>query len=101
MSNGSLFWNTEDAYFFILKEDVGFNFSYRGYAVELVREIYPLGASPPPYNHCSLLVLHVTSISVQTYTVDNFCSAGIEPFPSIFYSGNMLPELMKWSDGHF
>ena len=102
-SNGSLFWNTKDAYVFISIGELGYNFSYLGYVVEIVREIYPLGASGPEDSHCSMLVLHVTPDSTQQYTIDNFCSTGIEPLQGVFYSGNRMPggQIMKWSGERF
>ncbi len=103
-AGGELFWNSDNVYFFIGMVDRGYNFSYLGYVVEIIREIYPLGASGPEVSHCSMLVLHVTPNSIQQYTIDNFCSSGIEPLNGSFYDANELQPngpLMRWSNGRF
>ena len=102
-SGGELFWNADNAYFFIAMADRGYRFSYLGYLVELVREIFPFGASAPSDKHFSVLVLQVTPSAVQRYSVDNFWLARVEPFQGTLYAANMLPGggSMKWSGAQF
>ncbi|MFZ0639304.1 MAG: hypothetical protein WAM59_06375 [Candidatus Acidiferrales bacterium] len=103
-AGGTLFWNADEAYFFIGMVDRGYDFSYLGDVIEQVREIYPLGASPSNYTHCSLLVLHITSNSIQQYSIDDFLLAeGPEPFEGTLYLTNDLPGggAIKWLGNSF
>ncbi len=101
-SGGTLFWNAEDAYLFINARDAGYRFSYLGYAVEVVREIYPFGASSPEENHFSLLVLHVTRNSVERYTTDNFwLGSGPYPFHGELDGGYHDGKFLVWSGTRF
>jgi len=102
-SGGELFWNADNAYFFIGMADRGYRFSYLGYLVEQVREIFPFGASAPSDKHFSVLVLRVTPSAVQRYSIDNFWLARVEPFQGTLYAANMLPggRYMKWSGTQF
>jgi len=102
-SGGELFWNADNAYIFIGVTDRGYRFSYLGYLVEQVREIFPFGASAPSDKRFSVVVLHVTPSAVQRYLIDDFWLARVEPFQGTLYAANMLPGagFMKWSGTRF
>jgi hypothetical protein len=103
-SGGDLFWNSEDAYVFIGMADRGYRFSYLGFLMEQIKELYPFATSLPSDKHFSVLALHVTPDLVQHYSVDNFrLGSAPEPFHGMLYAGNMLPGggLLKWSRTQF
>ena len=100
---GEVFWNANEAYVFESVVQRGYPMSYWGYLGEMIRELFPFGASSPKDNHYFVVVLRVTPESVQRYTTDNYWLGSIEPFEGALYGGNLLPGgiLMKWSGTHF
>ena len=102
-SNGHLVWNSSDAYVFIGVVESGYTFSYLGYLGEVVREIFPFGASSPEKKHYYAVVLHITSETVQRYSFDNFQSGNVFAVGKTISAGGFLNETtpMKWSGTHF
>lgn len=100
----NLLWNSDEAYIFVNDFRSGYNFSYLGYLSEVVREVFPFGASPPERKHFCMIVLHITPAATERYLVDNF-HAGSPPFVvgQNIYAGNLSTETgpMKWSATHF
>jgi hypothetical protein len=100
---GWLFWNSQKAYVFIGVNDRGYRLSCLGLVVEAVREIFPFGAAAPTDKHFSLLVLEISSSSVQRYSMDNFWLTSITPFDGSLYTANSLPggTVVKWAGDRF
>jgi hypothetical protein len=100
--NGDLVWNSSDAYVFIGVVESGYTFSYSGYLGEVVREIFPFGASSPEEKHYYAVVLRITPETVQRYTFDNFQYGGVFPVGKTISAGNYLDATRtKWSGTHF
>jgi hypothetical protein len=101
---GVLLWNSNEAYLFVNTFQSGYNFSYLGYLGEIVREIFPFGASSPQKEHFCMIVLHITPETTERHVVDNF-HAGSPPFVvgQNIYAGNLSAETgpTKWSGSHF
>jgi hypothetical protein len=70
--SGNLIWNSNEAYVFISVAQYGYSSSYLGFLIEIVREIFPFGASAPDKKHYYTVVLHITPEAIQRYSVDNF-----------------------------
>ncbi|MFZ0277185.1 MAG: hypothetical protein WA254_04130 [Candidatus Sulfotelmatobacter sp.] len=101
-SGGDLVWNSSDAYVFIGVVESGHTFSYLGFLGELVRELFPFGASEPEKKHYYAVVLHITQEAVQRYTFDNFWYGGVFPVGKTISAGNYLDATRtKWSGTHF
>lgn len=100
---GDLFWNAESAYVFIGIDSRGSPYSLLGFAVEVVREMFPFGASAPRDRHSSVVVLRITPDSVQRYSQDDFWLSTITPFQGVLYTNNRLHdrESVKWSGFQF
>src|ERR1035438_6807085 len=69
---GDVIWNSTEAYVFIKVYQYGHTFSYLGYVGEVVREIFPFGASQPEKKRNYAIVLHITPEAIQRYSFDNF-----------------------------
>jgi len=102
-SNGDLVWNSSDAYVFIGVVESGYTFTYLRYLGEMVREIFPFGASGPEKKHYHAVVLRITPETVQRYTFDNFQSGNVFAVGKTISAGGLLNETtpMKWSGAHF
>ena len=100
----NLLWNSNEAYVFINDFRSGYSFSYLGYLSEVVREVFPFGASPPERQHFCMIVLHITPETTERHVVDNF-HAGSPPFVvgQNIYAGNLSAETgpTKWSGTYF
>ncbi|MGC2169845.1 MAG: hypothetical protein WA623_00505 [Candidatus Sulfotelmatobacter sp.] len=101
-TSGDLVWNSSDAYVFIGVFESGYTFSYLGYLGEMVREIFPFGASEPEKKHYYTVVLRITPETVQRYTFNNFQYGGVFPVGKTIAAGNYLDATpTKWSGTHF
>lgn len=100
---GWLFWNDQTAFIFIGEDDQGYRFSYLGYGLERIRDIFPFGGSAPGAHHGSVTVVRITPNSVKSYSVDDFELGTVEPFQGNLYVPNMLPggAMMRWAGTHF
>lgn len=100
---GDLIWNSTEAYVFISVFRYGHSFSYLGYLGEVVREIFPYGASPPEEKHYYTVVLHITPQAIQRYYFDNFKVSDVFAVEKNISVGNYLAQTgpMKWSGTHF
>jgi hypothetical protein len=61
----------------------GYSSSYLGFLVEIVREVFPFGASAPDKKHYYTVVLHITPEAIQRHSVDNFQIAKCEAHSTI------------------
>lgn len=94
---GAMFWNTEDAYFFIELADWGYRPNYLGFMGDIAIQLLPFGVPTPDEKHESLLILEITPNGFQQYLLNNFWIAGGPyPFPGILYLGYHDGKLMKW-----
>jgi hypothetical protein len=101
--HGNLVWNSSDAYVFVGVVESGHTFSYLGYLGEMVREIFPFGASEPEEKHYYEVVLHIAPETIQRYTFDNFQSGNVLAVGKTISAGGFLNETtpMKWSGTNF
>lgn len=102
--NGDLIWNSNDAYVFISVAQYGYRSSYLGFLIEIVKEIFPFGASAPTKKHFHVVVLHITPEAIQHYSIDDFqIGSPAYAMGQDLYAGNLvgLDGPMKWSGTHF
>jgi hypothetical protein len=102
--NGDLIWSSSEAYVFVLVAQYGYSSSYLGFLIEVVREIFPFGASAPDKKHYYTVVLHITPEAIQRYSVDNFqIGSPAYAMGQDLYAGNLvgMDGPMKWSGTHF
>jgi hypothetical protein len=83
----------------------GYNFSYLGFLIEIVKEIFPFGASAPDNKHYYTVVLHITSEATQPYSVDSLHLAPVSfAVGQQIYAGDSdgtQKGPMKWSGTNF
>src|ERR1700732_145552 len=102
--NGTLLWNSNEAYVFMSVTQYGYKSSYLGFLGEIVREIFPFGASAPDNRHFYVAVLHITPEETRHYSVDNLqIDSPAYVMGGNVYAGNMvgINGPMKWSGTHF
>jgi hypothetical protein len=66
--SGDLIWNSNEVYVFISVAQYGYSSSYLGFPIEVVREIFPYGASDPDKKHYYTVVLHITPEAIRRFT---------------------------------
>jgi hypothetical protein len=100
---GDVIWNSTEAYVFIKVYQYGHTFSYLGYVGEVVREIFPFGASQPEKKRNYAIVLHITPEAIQRYSFDNFDVGDVFAVGKTISAGHFLGEKgpLKWSGTHF
>jgi hypothetical protein len=100
---GELLWNSNEAYVFVSVTQYGYSFSYLGFLVEIVRDVFPFGASAPDKKHYYTVVLHITPDAIRRYSVDNFQSSIPNPIGQTLFAGNNvgIGGPVKWSGTHF
>jgi hypothetical protein len=81
--------DSNEAYLLVKVFQSGYNFSCCGCLGEVVKEIFPLGVSPPERKHYSAVALHITPEAIQSDAFDNF------------YVGNIFAVETKISTGRY
>jgi hypothetical protein len=102
--NDDLIWNSNEAYVFISVAQYGYSSSYLDFLIEIVKEIFPFGASAPDKKHYYTVVLHITPEANERYFVDNFqIGSPAYAMGQDLYAGNLvgIDGPMKWSGTHF
>lgn len=101
---GYLIWNSTEAYLFVGVFQYGYTFSHLRYIGEIVREIFPFGASSPQNKHAYTVILHITPDTLQSYSFDSFViSHPIVAIGKIVSIGKYPTSTgpLKWTGTHF
>jgi len=103
-ATGTLLWNSHEAYLFVNTFQYGYNLSYLGYLGEVVKGIFPFGATSPEKKHFRMIVVHISAEANDRNLIDNF-HVGSPPFGvgQNVYAADLNAETgpLKWSGTHF
>lgn len=98
-AKATLLWNANEAYIFVNEGELGYRVSYLEYIGEFLKE-YFMGTPQVNDKRFSVIVLHLTSASIQRNEIDNIDFDLFTPIEGTIYA-NHEGALWKWSGTHF